>query len=153
MSQRLTYADIPQEMMATLVNTETYLKGLAIEFQLLELVRLRISQINRCAYCIDMHTKEAMAAGEEPLRLSLLAVWRDTGLFSEKEQILLAWAEALTRISDSPALQPLYGEMLRYFDKASIAELTLAIAQMNSWNRLMKAFDWPAGHYQVGQFD
>ena len=153
MSQRLTYADIPQEMMATLVNTETYLKGLEIDFQLLELVRLRISQINGCAYCIDMHTKEAAAAGEDPLRLSLLAVWRETVLFSEKEQIVLAWAEALTLLRDNMPLQPRYGEMLRYFNKAGIAQLTLAIVQMNSWNRLMRAFGWPAGHYLVGQFD
>ena len=111
-----------------------------IDSKLLHLVKLRASQINGCSYCIDMHTHEALQAGEEPRRLLLLDAWEESHDFTEQERAALAWTDALTRISETHAPKELFEELGRHFSEEEISYLTLAIATINSWNRLAIAF-------------
>ncbi|UYV14096.1 MAG: carboxymuconolactone decarboxylase family protein [Phycisphaera sp.] len=103
---------------------------------LLHLIDMRVSQLNGCAYCLDMHAQEAREAGETQQRLDVLAGWDETGLFTEAEKAVLAWAEALTRVGEKRAPQALYDTLAEYYDEREIAGITLAIAMMNAWNRL-----------------
>jgi len=118
-----------------------------IEHKLLELLKIRASQINGCAFCLDMHTKDAAAIGENEQRLNLLAAWRDTLLFSPRERAALAWCETLTNISVSHAPDLIYNELVKSFSEKEIVELTLAIVAINSWNRLAIGFRSDVGKY------
>jgi AhpD family alkylhydroperoxidase len=150
MTVRIPFPQVPKDLMAAMMQVENYVNACGFSARLLELLRLRASQINGCAYCIDMHYKEAIAAGEEPLRLYSLSVWRDTDFYAAKEQAALAWCETITSIHDSNPIDDLFTEMQRHFKDTEIAHLTLAITQINSWTRLVKSFGFPPGHYQVG---
>ena len=114
---------------------------------LLELIKLRVSQINRCAYCIDMHSKDATALGETPQRIYALSAWKDAPFFSHQERLALAWAEALTlnQEIDDPQLE----EMQAVWSDAEIVNLTLAINAINSWNRVARTFKPEVGSYQT----
>ena len=151
MSARIPFLHIPKELMAAMMHVENYVNSCGFSTRLLELLRLRTSQINGCAYCIDMHYKEAIAAGEEPLRLYSLSVWRDTDFYDAKEQAALAWCEAVTSIQDHDLTDHLFADMQRHFKDDEIAHLTLAVTQINSWTRLAKSFGFPPGYYQVGK--
>jgi AhpD family alkylhydroperoxidase len=118
-----------------------------LDHKLLELVKIRASQINGCAYCLDMHTKDAIAIGEKEQRIHLLAAWRESPFYSSHERAALAWCEALTRISLSGAPDPLYDELEKLFLPEEIVELTLAIVAINGWNRLAVAFKSEVGNY------
>jgi AhpD family alkylhydroperoxidase len=118
-----------------------------VEPLLLELVRTRVSQINRCAFCLDMHTKDALAQGEEPQRLHMLAAWREAPGYSDRERAALAWGEALTLLPEHGAPAELYAELQERFDEAELVALTGAVAEINAWNRLMVGFEAPAGRY------
>lgn len=107
---------------------------------LLHLLKLRASQMNGCAYCIEMHTEEALRAGEEPRRLLLLDAWRESHAFTEPERAALAWTESVTRISDGHAPKALFEELRQHFSDEGIGYLTFAIAAINVWNRLAVAF-------------
>lgn len=111
-----------------------------LENPLVELVRLRVSQINGCAFCIDRHTADALRAGEDPRRLTLLSAWRDTPFFSNRERAALAWAEALTRIADAPVTDGLWQQVEDAFAPSELVDLTLAINTINGWNRFAIAF-------------
>ena len=151
MKTRIDFSDIPKGLMSSLRATETYTAGLGFDTALLELIRLHVSYINRCAYCIDMHYKEGLAAGETQQRLYSVIAWRETTYYSEQEKACLEWAEYITLPADQHNEQSLFEGLLRFFDKAEIANLTLIIIQINAWNRLMKSFAIEAGTYQVGQ--
>ncbi len=112
-----------------------------------ELIKLRASQINGCAYCVDMHTKDATALGEDPQRLHLVAVWREAPVFSARERAALAWTEALTLLPQTGAPDDVYAEVARQFDPAEQVALTLAIVAINGWNRLAVGFRQPVGAY------
>lgn len=101
------------------------------------LIDVRVSQINGCAYCLNMHTEEARAAGETQQRLDIVAGWDETDLFSDAEKAVLAWAETLTRVGEKRAPQALYDALAEHFDEKQIAAITGAIAMMNTWNRLV----------------
>lgn len=150
MSARIPFSHVPKDLMATMMRVESYVNSRGFSVRLLELLRLRASQINGCAYCIDMHYKEAIAAGEEPLRLYSLSVWRDTEFYDAKEQAALAWCEAVTSIHGRDLSDNLFAAMQRHFKEDEIADLTFAITQINSWIRLAKSFGFPPGHYQAG---
>ncbi|HEX4736394.1 MAG TPA: carboxymuconolactone decarboxylase family protein [Allosphingosinicella sp.] len=107
-----------------------------VERKLLHLVKLRASQINGCAYCIAMHTKEALADGEQVLRLVLLDAWRESHLYDARERAALAWTEAVTRIAETQAPRDVYDALAAEFSEEEIAYLTLAIATINAWNRI-----------------
>ncbi|MGB6452784.1 MAG: carboxymuconolactone decarboxylase family protein [Steroidobacteraceae bacterium] len=148
MSPRLDFFKISPQGVAALLQLETYLAGCGLEHSLLELVKTRASQINGCAYCLDMHTKDARAAGETEQRLYTLAAWREAPFFNERERAALAWTEAVTRVSAMHDDDALYAELKKRFSEKEIVDLTLAIVGINGWNRLAIPFRSPAGSYQ-----
>lgn len=125
-----------------------YVAGLGLEPALLELVRLRASQLNGCAYCLDMHTKDARARGETEQRLYALSAWREAPFYSDRERAALAWTEAVTLVADGHVPDAVYDEVRAQFDEAGVVALTLAIVAINGWNRLSIAFRSVAGTYQ-----
>jgi len=136
-----------------LLKLQTYINDFGLDHQLLELVKLRTSQLNGCGYCIDMHTKDARDAGETEQRLYLTSAWREAAhLYSEKEQAALAWTEAVTLVADGHVPDDVYARARAQFSEAELVTLTLAISSTNAWNRLNVAFRKPAGEYQPGMF-
>lgn len=150
MTQRLGYGEVPKPLFSAMMKLEQYVNNGAFSVRFLELMRFRVAQINGCVYCLDMHYKEAVAAGEQPLRLYSLSAWRETDYYDEKERAMLAWCEAVTAIDRATQLDALFAELQQHYQPAEIAHLTLAICQINSWTRLAKAFGFPGGLYQVG---
>lgn len=148
MQQRIDYAKIVPDGLAAMLGLERYIHGTDIEPELIELVKTRASQINGCAYCLDMHTKDARARGETEQRLYTLTAWRETPFFSERERAALAWTEAVTLISQHEITDALYDEARRHFSEKELVDLTLAIVTINGWNRLAITFRTPAGSYQ-----
>jgi AhpD family alkylhydroperoxidase len=119
---------------------ETYIQRCGLEQSLIELVKMRGSQINGCAFCLDMHSKDARRAGETEQRLYLLNAWRESPLYSDRERAALAWTEALTRIADTHAPDDVYDEVRAQFEEAELVNLTALIGLINLWNRLAIAF-------------
>jgi AhpD family alkylhydroperoxidase len=142
MSQRLNPYDHPQ-VMAPLMALEEGVKTSGLERSLIELVKTRASQINGCAFCINMHTHDAIAAGESPKRLFLLDAWREAPVFSERERAALAWTEALTRIADTHAPEADFETLKAQFSPEEQLKLTLLIGAINVWNRLAIGFRIP----------
>lgn len=120
-----------------LVAVSQWLGESVLDPTLRHLIDVRVSQINGCAYCLNMHTQEARAAGETQQRLDILAGWDETDLFTDAEKAVLAWAETLTRVGEKRAPQALYDALADHFDENQIAAITVAIAMMNTWNRLV----------------
>lgn len=118
-----------------------------IDHKLLELVKIRASQINGCAHCLDMHTKDAIAIGENEQRLHVLAAWREAPFYTPAEKAALEWCEALTNIAQTGAPDYVYKEIEKYFSPQEIVELTMAIVAINSWNRLAVGFRSEVGNY------
>lgn len=118
--------------------------------ELFHLVEIRASQMNGCAYCIDMHTKEARAAGETEQRIYALNAWRETPFFTDRERAALEWTEAVTRIGDTHAPDDIYERVSREFSEEELVALTFGVVVINSWNRLAISFRAPAGTYQPG---
>jgi len=119
-----------------------------LEPSLLELIKVRASQINGCAYCVDMHTKDARAAGETEQRLYAVAVWEEAPFFTERERAALAWTEALTVVSQGHAPDGVYKIAREHFNEKELVDLTMAIVAINGWNRLAVGFRAVAGSYQ-----
>lgn len=140
MTARISITQLPPGLLSAMQQTEHYLATCGCNLRLLELVRLRASQINGCAYCIDTHYQEALAAGEPAQRLEELYEWHDAALYTPQERALLAWTEALTKIERYHISDQLFERMRAFFDESEIANLTLAIGQINTWNRLAKSF-------------
>lgn len=149
--ERIKYHELPEGMFEHLRSIEDYLKKSSLPPGLLLLAKLRVSQINGCAYCIDMHHKELKHLGETDLRLVLLAAWEETDLFTNNEKAVLRYAEALTEIDRHPLPETVFKELATYFNKSEISYISLAITQINTWNRLMKAFGFIPGNYEVPQ--
>jgi AhpD family alkylhydroperoxidase len=127
---------------------EEYVRQSGLEPSLLELVRLRASQLNGCAYCIDMHTKDARARGESEQRLYALTAWRETPFFTDRERAALAWAEALTLISWEHVPDAVFEDARGHFTGKELVDLSLAIVAINGWNRLAIGFRTVPGTYQ-----
>jgi AhpD family alkylhydroperoxidase len=119
-----------------------------VERRLFELVKIRASQINGCAYCLDMHTKDARLAGETEQRIYALNAWRETPFFSDRERAALEWTEAVTRVADTHVPDEVYERVKTQFEEAELVALTFAIVVINSWNRLATSFRIPVGSYQ-----
>jgi AhpD family alkylhydroperoxidase len=119
-----------------------------LERPLFELVKIRASQINGCAYCIDMHTKDARLAGETEQRIYALNAWRETPFFSDRERAALEWTEAVTRVADTHVPDDIHERVSKHFDDDELVTLTFAVIVINSWNRLAVSFRAPAGTYQ-----
>jgi len=143
MQQRLDYKKFAPDIYEVMAHLQAVVNTCGLEPSLLELVKLRASQINGCAYCIDMHFKDACAAGETTQRLYLLDAWRETSLYSEQERAALAWTEAVTLIHEDGAPDDVYEQVRKHFSEKQLAYLTLAVVTINSWNRLSISFRMP----------
>jgi AhpD family alkylhydroperoxidase len=148
MGQRINYAKVSPEGVHGLLELEKHVRKSGLEHSLIELVKLRASQINGCAYCIDMHTKDARRQGETEQRLYTLSAWRETTFYTERERAALAWTEAVTLISQNHISDELYQASLQHFTEKELLDLTFNIIAINSWNRLAISFKTPAGSYQ-----
>ncbi len=151
MTARLALQKAAPGAFQAMLNLEKYLQGCGLEPSLLHLVKMRASQINGCAYCLDMHSKDARAAGETEQRLYLLNGWRESPLYSGRERAALAWTEALTLISETHAPDNVYNEVRQYFNEPELVNLTMAIVAINGWNRFAIGFRTEAGSYQPGK--
>jgi AhpD family alkylhydroperoxidase len=133
------YAAAPAQMQA-FVDFSTAIAKDGIEPSLAELIKTRVSQINGCAFCLHMHTREALAAGESELRLTMLAAWHESPLYTDRERAALAWAEALTRLPDGGASDAVYEAMAGQFSKEEQVKLTMTVSIINAWNRFGAGF-------------
>ena len=126
--------------MKALTELEKYVRNSGIESTLIELVKTRASQINGCAYCIYMHTRDARARGETEERLYLLDAWYESSLYTERERAALAWTEAVTLVSQTHVPDAVYEEARRHFSEGELVKLTLLVATINAWNRMAISF-------------
>jgi AhpD family alkylhydroperoxidase len=148
MSQRLDYKNASPEAFRAMLGMEQQIHKSGLEESLLELVKSRASQLNGCAWCLDMHTKDARARGETEQRLYLLPVWREASYYSERERAALAWTEAVTLVAATQDVpDAVYEEARRHFDEKGLVDLTMAVIAINGWNRLNVAFRTPVGDY------
>ena len=140
MKTRLNPYQTTPDTIRPMLDFEAAVHGLGIEPKLIHLIKLRASQINGCAFCLDMHANEARADGESQQRLDVLGAWRETNFFDERERAALGWTEALTRIADTHAPDDAYEEFAAAFDEKERVAITLAIVAINGWNRLAIGF-------------
>jgi AhpD family alkylhydroperoxidase len=148
MAARLSYGKAFPEGIHALMNLGKVINSSGLEESLLGLVYTRASLLNGCAFCIDMHTKDARAAGETEQRLYALSAWRETPFFTSRERAALAWTEAITNIQAGHAGDEVYTQARGEFDETELVKLTLAVAQINTWNRIAIACRVEAGTYQ-----
>lgn len=151
MKERLSFATVAPKGFEAMRTLEQYCRQSGLEPSLLELIKTRASQINGCAFCLDMHTKDARAAGETEQRLYGLNAWREAPYYSERERAALAWTEAVTLVADSHVPDEVYEEARKQFGEKELVDLTLAVIAINGWNRLSVAFRKTAGTYQPPQ--
>jgi AhpD family alkylhydroperoxidase len=149
MQPRIDSYKVAPEGYKALLGLENYLKHSAIEQPLLHLIKLRASQINGCAYCIDMHWKDLKAIGETEQRLYGLDAWEESPYYNDRERAALAWTEAVTRIADGHAPDEVYERVRAQFNEKELTDLTLAIATINAWNRLAISLRAVPGLYQT----
>jgi alkylhydroperoxidase AhpD family core domain len=140
MEQRLNFYSSAPEAIESMVNLEKYIRTSTLPKSLMELVRLRASQINGCAYCVDLHTSDARKTGEDERRLAAVVVWRETPFFSERERAALEWTESLTLIAQTHAPDEIWEQVKVHFTAKELVDLTLLIGTINTWNRIAIAF-------------
>ncbi len=148
MNPRVEYAKVAPGARDAMLGLEKYVHGTGLEPALLELVKIRASQINGCAYCLDMHTKDARARGETEQRLYAVAAWHEAPFFTDRERAALAWTEAVTLVSGAHVPDAAFDEARRHFSEKELVDLTLAIVAINGWNRLAVAFRTVPGTYR-----
>lgn len=152
MEQRINPLAKGQKAMQVLFTFGKYLNNSSIDRHLLDLIDLRVSQINGCAYCLDMHAKDLRAEGETEQRIYGLSAWREAPYYTQRERAALAWAEAVTVLSDGHVPDEVFEETREQFSETELIDLTMGVIAINSWNRLNVAFRTPAGDYQPGQY-
>lgn len=152
MEQRINAFEKAQDAMKALLGLNKYLEKSTLDSSLLHLLEFRVSQLNGCAYCLDMHSKDLRAAGETEQRLYLLSAWRESPVYTSRERAALAWAEAVTFVAEDHVPDDVYEEARKEFDEQELIDLTFAVSLINTWNRFNIAFRTKAGDYQVGQF-
>lgn len=140
MEARLSYAKASPGAYRAMAALERYVKECGLELPLIELVKIRVSQINGCAYCLDMHTQDARAEGESEKRIYTLPAWRETPFFSERERAALAWAEAVTLVSETHVPDDVYEQARAHFSEEELVNLTMVVIAINGWNRLSISF-------------
>ena len=140
MKPRLNPYQAAPEAMKAVAALDTYVKGSGLEPALIELVKMRASQINGCAYCLDMHARDARAKGESEQRLYLLDAWRESPLYTDRERAALAWAEAVTLVSQTRVPDEAYEKARSQFSEEELVKLTVAVAAINAWNRIAISF-------------
>jgi AhpD family alkylhydroperoxidase len=152
MEQRINFNEGRQAMNA-LYGLGKYLSKSTIEQSLLDLIYFRVSQINGCAFCLDMHSKDLMAKGETVQRLFVLGAWKEAPFYTDKERSALSWAESLTKITSGIVPGGIYDEARKHFTESELIDLTIAVIAINSYNRMNIAFGAAVGTYQVGQYN
>ena len=152
MSKRINEFEKGKGAFKALFGLSDYLNKSSLEKNLIELIDYRVSQINGCAYCLDMHSKDLRHDGETEQRIYLLSAWRETELYTPREKAALAWAEAVTELKDREVSDEAYEAARQEFSDEELVDLTLAVTMINTWNRFNVAFRTPAGSYQPGQF-
>ena len=148
MKQRLNYAEVGQGAARAMFGLEAYLAKSGLEPSLLHLLKFRVSQINGCAYCLDMHSKDLRAAGETEQRLYLLDAWRESPFYTGRERAALAWAESVTLVTEGHVPDEVYEQARAEFGEEELVDLTLAVVAINGWNRLSIAFRATPGSYR-----
>lgn len=149
MTARVTFTDyITGGLGRAMLNLQKEVESSGLDRTLLELVKIRASQLNGCAYCIDMHTKDARARGETEQRIYALNAWRETGFFTDRERAALEWTETVTRIADTHVPDEAYERVREQFSESEVVALTFALVAINGWNRIATSFRAPAGSYQ-----
>lgn len=140
MSQRIDYGTQSPELVRKMMDLSMGVKHGAVERSILTLVDIRASQLNGCAFCLDMHVKEARIQGERELRVHHVAIWRESTLFDARERAALLWAETLTRLPEGGVPDAIYAQAREHFSEKEIVDLTFAVMTINAWNRLSIAF-------------
>jgi AhpD family alkylhydroperoxidase len=147
---RIDYNAIAPDAVRAHRALESYVRSSGLEQSLLHLIKLRASYINGCAYCVDMHTKDARIAGEQEQRLYAVPVWRETPFFTPRERAALAWTDAVTEVSKTHVPDEVFDEVREHFSDEEITNLTVAIVTINGWNRLAISMRTPVGSYVPG---
>jgi AhpD family alkylhydroperoxidase len=137
---RVNYAQVAPHAFKALLGLEKALGESSLEKSLHELIKIRASQLNACAYCIDMHTNDALKLGETPRRIFALSAWHETPFFTDRERAALLWTETLTLLAEKGAPEEIYNEVAGQFEERELADLTFAIATINAWNRFGVGF-------------
>ena len=150
MEARLDPMKVSPEAVKALSALEGYVRKSGLERPLLELVKVRVSQINRCGYCLDMHTKDARAAGETEQRLYGLSAWREAPFYTARERAALEWAEAVTQLADDDVGDAVYRRAREQFGEKELVDLNFAVVAINAWNRVAVPFRTVPGTYKVG---
>ena len=150
MKRRMEYWKVAPGGFKAMSSLEVYLHDSGFDASFLHMVKLRASQINGCAYCIDMHWKDAREAGESEQRLYGLDAWREAPYYSERERAALEWTEALTNITEGHVTDAVYDAVRGHFSEKELVDLTWAVAAINAWNRVSIAFRSEAGTYKAG---
>jgi AhpD family alkylhydroperoxidase len=153
MKPRIDVTRVSPKVLQAMYGLQNTVNSSGLERNLLELVKMRASQINGCAYCLDMHSKDARAAGETEQRLYLLDAWRETSLYRERERAALEWTEALTLIGEGHVPDAVYASAREHFSEEELVNLALAVVTINGWNRFSIAFRAEAGKYRPGMHD
>jgi AhpD family alkylhydroperoxidase len=148
MEPRLKYTDLSPDGYRAMAQLEGYVRRSGLEHPLLELIKLRASQINGCAYCIDMHWKDARAAGETEQRLYGLSAWRESPYYTDRERAALEWTEALTLVSKDQVPDAVFEQVRPHFNDKELVDLSWAVAAINTWNRMAIAMRAVPGNYQ-----
>jgi AhpD family alkylhydroperoxidase len=148
MEQRINYAENGKDALKAMYGLELYLAKSSIERQLLHLIKFRVSQINGCAYCLDMHSKDLRAEGETEQRLYMLDAWRESPFYTDRERAALEWAEAVTLVTEGHVQDEVYAIAKAEFNEQELIDLTLAVTTINAWNRISIAFRTTPGTYQ-----
>jgi AhpD family alkylhydroperoxidase len=152
MKARIDYRTADPKAIPLLLAVERHISASRLEPKLLHLIKMRASQINGCAYCLDMHSKDARAEGETEQRLYSLDAWEEAPYYSDRERAALEYTEAVTLLNNGHVCDSVYEKVRARFSESEIATLTLAIAMINTWNRLNVAFRTEAGGYRPGMF-
>ncbi|HEY7878735.1 MAG TPA: carboxymuconolactone decarboxylase family protein [Gemmatimonadaceae bacterium] len=148
MTQRIDYGRSAPAAVQAMAALQRYTNESGLEPLLLELIKMRASQLNGCAYCLDMHSKDARAEGETEQRIYVLSAWREAPFYTPRERAALAWTEAVTRIGDAGVSDELFAEARAHFSEKELVDLTMALIAINGWNRLSIGFRTPVGTYQ-----
>ena len=152
MEQRINAMEIGQGALKAMLGISAYLAKSPLEKKLQHLIEYRVSQINGCAYCLDMHSKDLRHEGETEQRIYMLPAWRETPLYTDRERAALAWAESITLLGEDRVSDEVFEQAREEFTDEELIDLTLVITTVNSWNRLNIAFRTTPGTYQPGQW-
>jgi AhpD family alkylhydroperoxidase len=151
MQARIELSQVNPGAYKAMLGLEQYLSSCALEKRLLDLVRLRVSHMNGCAYCLDMHWKDLQAEGESEQRMYSLDAWRETPYYTDRERAALAWAEAVSRVAETHVPDEVYEQARQHFDARQLGDLTLAAIDINGWKRLSIAFRVVPGTYKLAK--